>query len=425
LLKPPCIVALRLSGDLNADRIADALTLVARRHTALRWSFPAPDHARCAPVDQACWPLDVVDSAGISAVDRAREEQELLAELEEPFRPEAFPLVRGKLLRWDGGGLLGLAIDHLVFDGASIGVFLNDLSYVHDRLAAGASIASLDRTVSDFAGFADAESRWLAGPHGASALDYWLDRWAGVGPFPRVPVRVRDLDPVRDPVMATTHEVTVPGSALKALSGTLRAGYFSPFMLIGAAFVSGLRNLSGENDLGFIYANNRRNTPEARTGIGFYINRVVLRVALDDAPEFGIVCAKVRTAALDGLRHGMMPFEELLSHVLPERQYRLPTVPYLYINDIPQPRTAQMRGLCTELVWPDRRNLIPDRNKLSVQLRGRPDGGVLVRCTYDESVFPRRSIEPLMALVTARLGVGDLEPVTTTTSSSTTRKAVR
>ncbi|WP_229900359.1 condensation domain-containing protein, partial [Streptomyces capoamus] len=122
-------VAARLGGALDRAALAEALTAVVARHEALRTTFEETDGRPVQRVHPAGpVPVPVRDAGDLDA--------DLLAEYSRPFDLRQGPLLRALLLRESATAhVLLLTAHHIVTDGWSMGVVLDELCTVYDALA--------------------------------------------------------------------------------------------------------------------------------------------------------------------------------------------------------------------------------------------------------------------------------------------------
>ena len=121
------------------------------------------------------WLRSVADEAGQIAVAEAAQRSLDLAE---------GPLLRAVLVeRWDGTQRLLLAIHHLVVDGVSWRILLEDLQAAYGQAVAGEPIA-LPETSSSFGAWGRALQAHAASPELLAELPYWQSVLDGPSGFP-------------------------------------------------------------------------------------------------------------------------------------------------------------------------------------------------------------------------------------------------
>ncbi|MFP2896583.1 condensation domain-containing protein [Corallococcus sp. 4LFB] len=168
-------VALTLSGAWDAQRLARAFDLLVARHEPLRTTFthrsgvPGQVIAPPAPLRVA-----VEDFSGLGAAQasdavarRVREEAAT------PFHLEQGPLFRVRLLKAaEGEHVLLLTLHHILYDGWSFRVLLEEVMRLYD----GLPLAPLPIQYVDYC---DWERRQFSGPALREQLDYWKEQLAG------------------------------------------------------------------------------------------------------------------------------------------------------------------------------------------------------------------------------------------------------
>ena len=139
-----------VGASVNPSRLEAALAALARRHPMLRSRFPDAERCFIAP-EQIDAPLPVHDLT--DATDRARDEH--LDEIRNRLRTHRFDIESGdtwrvELTKLIDGDILHFAIDLIIADLTSIGIFLRDLAalYRGEELAAPSAFAGLADTTS-------------------------------------------------------------------------------------------------------------------------------------------------------------------------------------------------------------------------------------------------------------------------------------
>jgi amino acid adenylation domain-containing protein len=186
---------LRLRGDLNQDALRQALQGVVRRHDALRATFTS-DGGSMVIADSLALGVENVDLSDLSEEARDQALDALLRrEGETPFDLAQGPLLRATLARLAGQEhLLFLTAHHIVCDGWSFNVLLEELSQLYAQLS-GAADSGIAAAPS-YAAFAKQEAARRNSPRFAEIEGYWLSQYASVpaplelpADHPRSPVR--------------------------------------------------------------------------------------------------------------------------------------------------------------------------------------------------------------------------------------------
>ncbi|WKX74087.1 condensation domain-containing protein [Streptomyces sp. XD-27] len=263
-------MAFQVTGQVDAARLRAAGQTVLDRHANLRVAV-----TRCATgepvqvvIDGVELPWHESDLSGLSEEDRARALQELrLKDQAAHFDPATPPLVRMTLVRLgqDRSELL-LTASHLVFDGWSVPLLLQDLLRLYGS-AADPSVLPKVRPYKDFL-------VWLAEQDREASERVWADELDGHGPT------LLAQPSEGDPVDVDTVEVPVSTETADALSR--RAAQLSVTLntVVQGAWASVLADMTGRDDV--VFGATVSGRPPAVTGVdtmvGSFINTVPVRV---------------------------------------------------------------------------------------------------------------------------------------------------
>jgi amino acid adenylation domain-containing protein len=309
--------AFDLTGPLDVDRLRAGLNLVVSRHESLRTSFrmingalqqviaPTADVPLRHLVLPAPPPADELDAT-------------LHAEATQPFDLASAPLLRAAV--WQCGpdrSVLMLVSHHIIVDGWSLKILLEELSAAYAAFTAGTT-PELPALTVQYADFALWEQQALAQPESAG-LDFWKTRLAG------------DVTPVelpadhRRPAAPSYAGLSVPFRLSGDLTGQLnalgRAEGGSVFIAALTALASVLYRYSGGTAetvlIGGPIAN--RPTPELERVVGFFANTVVFRADVSGEPTLRDLFRRVRNDALEVYAHQDTPFDRVVRAVQPDR----------------------------------------------------------------------------------------------------------
>lgn len=311
--------ALRLRGELDVARMAQALTALVERHQVLRSRFTETEQGlqqHLAPLAPVALP--VVDLRGLAG-DALQQQLAHWDEVEAqtPFDLEHGPLLRARLLQLDDQRhQLLLSIQHIVADGWSMNILSAEIAELY-RAAAQQQAPRLKPLRIQYADFAAWQQQWLQGEECARQLRYWRQRLGSEQPLLALPSdRPRPVRPSGKGGQVTLQLPAALSAALKDLGE--RCQLTLPMVLL-ASFQVLLARYSGQTDIrvGSTVAN--RNRVETEGLIGFFVNMLVLRADLSGSPRFIDFLAQVRDVALQAQAHQDLPFERLVEVLQPGR----------------------------------------------------------------------------------------------------------
>ena len=281
---PRIAAAVRLSGRLNLDALLASFAELVRRHETLRTRIVAVDGILCQQIDvNDDYELEVTDLTDLLDSERepnARRLIEALAARSEPL--DAGHLFSAQLLKLaDDDHVLMVAVDHMVCDGASIGVLWREIFDMYAQSAAG-QVCKLPPLPFQFADYAiwqrQTDAQWTA-KHGA----YWRERLAGARPVRLSTGTWRSDDVGVRWAMLPIRFDKVLSRQLRELSRRERT---SLVMTCLTAYAAVILRWCGETDLVIPFPSIGRPLPELENAVGFFGTPVMLRVQLQAQDSF-------------------------------------------------------------------------------------------------------------------------------------------
>ncbi|HKD02411.1 MAG TPA: condensation domain-containing protein, partial [Terriglobales bacterium] len=309
--------SIRISGQLQIPALERTLNEIVRRHEVLRTVFSEKDGEPVQVVSASQeLPLPVRDLS--SHPEREAEAQQAAErEAKQPVDLRNGPLVRAQLLRLsDKEHILLLTLHHIIFDGWSRRIFVQELGALYEAFCAGKPSPLSDPPL-QYADYAVWQRRHFQGKHLEKQLAFWKDQLAGVPASLDLPTdRAR---PAVQSFRGAVKTFSFPEELSAHLGRFSREQNATPFMILLAAFQTLLARYSGQDDVvvGTPIAN--RNRTEIEGLIGFFANTLVLRTRVSDSVSFSDLLAQVKHTALEAYAHQDIPFEKLVEELRPER----------------------------------------------------------------------------------------------------------
>ena len=308
----------RLKGSLDVAALQAALNRIVERHEALRTCFGSVEGA---PVQLVAPPEVGLALSQVNLTGHADPETELerlaAEEASAPFDLARGPLIRGRLIRLaDDDHALLITMHHIVSDGWSMGVLVNEFSALYAVFLHGQR-DPLPPLPIQYVDYAVWQRRWISGEVLQRQLDYWRDHLSGAPALLELPID-RPRPAVQDYAGASfgfqlDAELTAGLKAISQRHGT------TLFMTLLAAWAALLSRMSGQSDvvIGTPVANRHR--AEIEPLIGFFVNTQALRVDLSVSPSVAELLAQVRATALAAQEHQDIPFEHVVEALSPAR----------------------------------------------------------------------------------------------------------
>ncbi|WP_237747838.1 non-ribosomal peptide synthetase [Planktothrix mougeotii] len=312
-------LALRLEGNLNQDVLIQSLEEICDRHEALRTNFITVDGVATQVIQtETPWTVTIVDLQPLSSSEQEIASQELTQnQAIQPFDLARDPLIRANLvILSETEHILLVCMHHIVSDGWSMGVFLQELTDLYNAYIQNQP-SSLKPLPIQYGDYTLWQKQWLQGDILQRQLEYWQKQLADTPALLSLPT-----DRPRPAVQsfAGAHlPFTLSWELSQKLSQLTQEQGVTLFMTLLTAFDVLLYRYTEQEDIliGTPIAN--RNRSELEGLIGFFVNTLVLRTDLSGNPSFNELLIRVRQMAMDAYTHQDLPFEMLVEVLQPER----------------------------------------------------------------------------------------------------------
>ncbi|WP_051945446.1 aminotransferase class III-fold pyridoxal phosphate-dependent enzyme [Verrucomicrobium sp. BvORR106] len=345
-----------LHGVLHDDAVERALRRLVARHEALRTSFDA-EGAERRIWNRVPWELARVELAEEVGKDRPQALQAILqADADQVFVLEQAPLFRATLIRLGAEHhALLLTAHHLVMDGWSFGILLQEFAEIYSAIVQGRATnlppALQPRSYSHLLETGrDAASSQI--------LQYWLDLHTPPAPALQLPTD-RPRPPVRTHRAATASFTLNAGDVADMRTQAAKQSA-TVFQWLVASITAFLHRLSGAEDwvLGIPAAGQA--TAEGlrikgdRSLVDDRVNLLPLRLRCDSTKTFVEVLQAVKQQILAAYEHQNFTYGELVRRLNPPYQPGHPALVPMTFNLDRGILGLSMAGLTTEMVSPQK-----------------------------------------------------------------------
>ncbi|MFF0264304.1 amino acid adenylation domain-containing protein [Kribbella sp. NPDC004536] len=342
------IFAWELSGPLDTAVLERCIGELLRRHDVLRSRVVLDGQdPRIEVTSTNTAALTLIDVSGHPEPVRRSEAERHLNEIcAVPFRVDQGDLFQATAVRLaDESYLLCLRLHHLIADGTSVDLLIDELGRLYDAFARGDD-SLLPAPVLQYGDFARWERDQLVAGAWDGALQYWRSRLVDAPLSTELPtVRQRLGAPANSGARAGVEFHASVGKTVRKLATDLEA---TPYMVLTAAFAILMHVLSLGRDIVLMSAVDDRGYEGLERTVGLFVSNLPLRIDLGGNPSVAEVVGRVREACLAAHRHRNVDVDALLQEL--RSGLGGPYPPPVQIAFAPKPgvRVPAFRGLTAE-----------------------------------------------------------------------------
>ncbi|PMB52083.1 non-ribosomal peptide synthetase [Fischerella thermalis CCMEE 5201] len=310
----------RICSCLNISALQQAFQKLVNRHPTLRTTFAQKDSEPFQQVHE----YQEVDFENIDASSGNEDEliSQVIAAYQRPFDLEKGNLLRVNLFTCsEDNYVILLTIHHIVIDGFSLGIILDELRSLYEAENTG-RVISLPAIKYQYQDFVQWQRNILASSVGDELWNYWREQLAGELPILKLPT-----DRPRPPIQSyqgASHTFELNQKLTSQLREMAKAQGATLYMTLLTAFQVLLYRLSGQEDIIVGAPIEGRSQPQFAETVGFFVNMLALRVNLAGNPTFSQLLTQVRQTVLDAIAHQDYPSTLLIERSQLNRDPSLP-----------------------------------------------------------------------------------------------------
>jgi len=386
--------ALRLCGELNISILQRAVDDLVARHETLRTTLVDTGRdvfQRVLPI--APTNITVLDLRSAPEHQREREAYDwACTESRRPFDLKSGPLLRTNVIRIrDDDYVLLITLHHLVSDGWSMAVFIQELSGLYTAHCENRPcvLPLLSLQYSDYA-------RWQRGSFPREELErqlhYWKISLAGAPSVLELPCdRVR---PSHQTFSGASCSAMLSPALRERLSSLAQREEVTLFMVLLASFSVLLYRYSHQEDICIGVPVAGRELIETEPLIGLFVNALVIRMDLSANPSFCELLAQTRDVVLGAYANQEIPFERVVEELKPDRSLAHNPLFQVMMTMFQAPRCDQQFGALTAAPYVI--GTSTSRFDLTVSVIEAANGTIWFQFEYNTSLFDQVRISRMM-----------------------------
>ncbi|PAJ81434.1 non-ribosomal peptide synthetase [Burkholderia ubonensis] len=367
---------LELNGRLDEAAMRAAVQGLVDRHEALRTTL-TPDGSGQIVHPSLTLQIPLIDTDQDAWRDQ---------ESRQPFDLVNGPLFRAALVRLSSERhLLVMTAHHIICDGSTFGILLEDLA----RAYAGAAPAAAPLQFREYLKQIDGQRH---SPEAKANREYWLAQCAGHAEPLNLPV-----DYPR-PAVKTFHGERVSlhlnADEAASLRAAARQNGCTLYMMLLAGFNLFLHRVAGQQEIVTGIPVTGRSVAGSDRLAGYCTHLLPLRSTLPDAATVASFLSGTRQNLLDALEHQDFPFAELVREIGAQRDLNAAPLVSAVFNLEPVSALPELPGLKVGLVAPLIRHTAFDLN-VNVLDAGQE---LLIDCDYNTDLFDESTVQRFLGI---------------------------
>jgi len=309
--------ALILDGHLNINSLEKAIDEIINRHEILRTVFVETDGVPYQKIfDKIDFKLVKENLNNSADINKAMSDL-INEELNRNFNLSKAPLIIFRLFGMsDEKHLLLFNMHHIISDGWSIEIIINELTLLYNTFVKG-EVNPLVPLKTQYKDFVIKHEQILNNPDSSIHKNYWINKLSG-----ELPVTELQSDfkrPLYKTFNGNLYQIIIEKKMFSRIILLCRKNQVSLFMLLVSALNILINKYSGNRDIIIGSPVSGREQRNLENQIGFYVNTVPLRNNIDPDISFTSFLGIVKEHCIEAYDHQIYPFDLLIDDLKVER----------------------------------------------------------------------------------------------------------
>ncbi|WP_151732837.1 condensation domain-containing protein [Paenibacillus tengchongensis] len=377
-----------LKGKVRIDLLEEALNKLVEKHESLRTVFNTVDYIP----SQIIKPYERfrIEHIDLQAYGSG-EQQEKLREINREIARRPFDLTVGPLWRFqvirlaEEEVVLTLSLHHIICDGWSFGVIMQELAEGYSGLLSGQ--ADVRPLPVQYADYSEWQRQRIESGELDDQLNYWLGKLQDGPACIALPYDYRrgDVQTYRGRTEYFTVDRETAGRIHELALGHKSSVYH--LMLSALSLLLHAYSLDETICIGTPVAG--RSRVELEKLIGLFINTVVIRSRLEPELSFTALLEEVKGNCIEAFNHAEIPFEQVVTGLQLQRQMRhSPLFQVLYVQTEESMLNVTIPGINAEVIPVTAETAQFDLSLYATVLRE----GISAGFEYNTDLFSRETI---------------------------------
>jgi amino acid adenylation domain-containing protein len=336
-------ITLHLEGACQHELLKHACLQTVERHEALRSAF-SNDGLTLRIFDHVNLDIPIIDLSDLSNDEKQKRLKHYIQrEVEIPFNLEQGPVIRFAIFKL--GSLhtaLVITAHHIVCDGWSIGIMMQDISKFYSALV-GNTTPDLDEVV-PFSAYVNRQQEQKQNGSYAKAEDYWLKLYAD--DVPSVELPINKPRPGSRTFNASRFDIKIEADTARAIRNLGAKNGSSYVNTLFAAFEVFLYRLTSNNQIVLGLPAAGQSASGMYAMVGHCVNLLPIRSTINEDLTFGAYLKSRKPEMFDAFDHQEFTMGSLLNKLPLQRDpSRIPLVPAVFNVDLGITQGVLFEGL--------------------------------------------------------------------------------
>jgi len=317
-------VALRFTQKLSNEVLDRSINEIIRRHEILRTTFPVVEGQPVQAIaPELTLPLNIVNLQDLPTAQREAEALHISQlQMNHHFDLANGPLIKTTLLQLSSEEhWLLVPMHHIITDGWSVGIFLQELETLYNAFSLGLP-SPLPEVPLQYADFTIWQRQQFNEEVLAQQLSYWLQKLA-------TPEQPQEYLPPEDSKSnsssrrASSYSLVLRENIVASLEDLSRSHSVTISTILIAALKLLLFKYHGQSEIMIVATIGNRSTPEIEKMLGCFINDVILRSQLDDEQTGVALLEQVKETLNEAISNKEIPLQQVIEAVKSQRKLTL------------------------------------------------------------------------------------------------------
>lgn len=383
-------ISLSLKGDLDQKALQQAFEKLQQRHEMLRSTF-SPDGKSICVYDEIPLQLDFQDISS----ENKEVQKTIVQNLHQQDAELSFDLVKGPLLRTylvkldTQEFILKISAHHIICDGWSFGIILENLSALYNSLISGEEL-NLEEPI-PYSVYAQELSEHTASTKFREIEHYWLEQYREDVPVLNLPTD--QTRPQTRTYKSQRSDFPISKDIIASLKNLATQKKTSLITALIAAFESYLYLLTKQDDIVIGLPASGQSATGNYELVGHCVNLLPLRTKIKGDQSFSDYLELRKSEIMDAYDHQQFTFSSLLQKLNVARDSsRVPLVPVIFNVDMGMDANVEFKGLSHELFSDPRAY---ENFEIFLNITGTEEK-LIFEWSYNSKLFKPKSIEKMM-----------------------------